>query len=309
MASKVKVEKKYTFSGHKDCVYTLEPADQPSVFFSGAGDGMVVRWDLSDPDNGDLIAKLPTSVYALKFLLERKMLIIGQNYQGLHIVNYEDKKEIASIKITDNAIFDIDVYDKYCIVACGKGEIVIVDLALLRIIKRLNVTSQNARAITINHERKEAAIGFSDYKIRIIDLENFEIKHTFEAHNNSVFTLQYGPDKKTLISAGRDARIRSWLIDGNYLKMEDIPAHLYAINNMVFHPNHQWFATCSMDKSIKLWDTRTMKLLKVIDKARHAGHGTSVNKLYWSAYQNWLVSCSDDRTISVWELDMSALQA
>jgi WD40 repeat protein len=42
--------------------------------------------------------------------------------------------------------------------------------------------------------------------------------------------------------------------------------------------------------------------LKVIDKGRHAGHGTSVNKLLWTSFKNQLVSASDDRTISAWDL-------
>jgi WD40 repeat protein len=51
-----------------------------------------------------------------------------------------------------------------------------------------------------------------------------------------------------------------------------------------------------------VWDTNEMKLLKVIDKARHTGHGTSVNKLLWTSFQNQLISASDDRTISVWDI-------
>jgi WD40 repeat protein len=61
-----------------------------------------------------------------------------------------------------------------------------------------------------------------------------------------------------------------------------------------------------MDKSIKVWDLREMRLLKVIDKARHAGHGTSVNKLLWSSFGNQLVSGSDDRSISVWDIQFDS---
>jgi WD40 repeat protein len=57
-----------------------------------------------------------------------------------------------------------------------------------------------------------------------------------------------------------------------------------------------------MDKSIKVWDAVSFKLLKVIDRARYAGHGTSINKLLWTPYQNQVVSCSDDRSLSVWKL-------
>jgi WD40 repeat protein len=58
-----------------------------------------------------------------------------------------------------------------------------------------------------------------------------------------------------------------------------------------------------MDKSIKVWDMEALKLLKVIDKARHAGHGTSVNKLLWTNYNDQLASASDDRTISIWNIN------
>jgi hypothetical protein len=45
-----------------------------------------------------------------------------------------------------------------------------------------------------------------------------------------------------------------------------------------------------------------LKLLKVIDRARHAGHGFSVNKLLWTNHHNQLLSASDDRSISVWQI-------
>jgi WD40 repeat protein len=79
---------------------------------------------------------------------------------------------------------------------------------------------------------------------------------------------------------------------------------MYAINNISYRPDGKYFATCSMDKSIKIWDASTFRLLKVIDKSRHAGHATSVNKLLWTAYEDQLVSASDDHTLSIWNIQM-----
>ena len=42
-----------------------------------------------------------------------------------------------------------------------------------------------------------------------------------------------------------------------------------------------------------------------LDRARAAGHGTSVNRLVWPGAANRLVSCSDDRSLGVWQLTMS----
>src|SRR5690606_37309009 len=118
----------------------------------------------------------------------------------------------------------------------------------------------------------------------------------------SVFTVRYSPDGRFLLTAGRDAHFRVWDVKQDYQLVQDVAAHMYALNHIDFSPDGSMFATCSMDKSIKLWDAATFRLLKVIDRSRHAGHGTSVNKLLWSSFENLLLSASDDRMISVWEI-------
>jgi len=91
----------------------------------------------------------------------------------------------------------------------------------------------------------------------------------------------------------------------DYSFKENIAAHLFAINYLSFRKDGKFFVTCSMDKSIKLWDAETFRLLKVIDKGRHAGHGTSINKLVWSKYNNQVIAVSDDRSISIWDFDFN----
>ncbi|MCX8489486.1 MAG: hypothetical protein ORN54_00280, partial [Cyclobacteriaceae bacterium] len=61
----LQVSKVNTLTGHQDCVYTLQSSSEPHLFFSGAGDGMVVSWNIESLEEGELIAKLPNSVYSL----------------------------------------------------------------------------------------------------------------------------------------------------------------------------------------------------------------------------------------------------
>jgi WD40 repeat protein len=128
------------------------------------------------------------------------------------------------------------------------------------------------------------------------------LKHEWQGHVNSVFTLRYSPDGNFLFSGSRDARLKVWDVQAGYLQAEEVVAHMYAINHIEFSPDAKHFVTCSMDKSIKVWDTEALSLLKVIDKSRHAGHGTSVNKLLWTSFESQFLSASDDRSISAWQL-------
>lgn len=298
----IQVEKIHSLTGHRDCVYTVEASDNAAHFFSAGGDGMIVSWNLSAPEQGELIAKLPNSVYAIHYLSKTDQLIAGHNYEGIHLLDWKAKKEIASLKLSSSSIFDIQSFQNDLLIASGDGALTIVDLEKWIVKKRLVASEKSARVIALNPIAGEMAIGFSDHFIRIFSMHDYSLKHEFQAHQNSVFTLRFTPDYQFLISGSRDARLKAWDVSSGYVQAEEVVAHLFAINHMAFSPSGKYFVTGSMDKSIKIWDTAALKLLKVIDKARYAGHGTSVNKLLWTSFHDQLVSASDDRTLSVWKI-------
>lgn len=300
--SAIQVKKQHTLTGHKDCLYTLH-AYSDSAFFSAGGDGMVVLWDLKDPGVGKMIVKVPSSVYAVSYQKERDLLVVGQNFSGIHLVDVDEKKEIGSLKLTDAAIFDIQTTPDAIYVSTGNGEVFKISWDL-KVLATAKLSQQSARTIAVS-DRGEIAVGYSDYHIRILQEKDLSVVKEVKAHEISVFSLRYHPQLPVLLSASRDARFKIWDVDKDYAEVEEVVGHMYAINHIDFSPEGKYFATCSMDKSIKVWDANEFRLLKVIDKARHAGHATSVNKLLWMNYHNWLVSCSDDRTISIWEIDVS----
>jgi WD40 repeat protein len=302
----IHVTRLHNLSGHRDCIYTIQPADEPHLFFSAAGDGMVALWNLNKPDEGELIASLPNSVYALHLHRLSGLLIVGHNYNGIHVLDWKNKKETGSLKMTDAAIFDIQSYGARVFVGDKEGMITEIDLDTLTITRKLKASAKSVRAMSINEKLGEMAVGFSDHYIRIYDLETLQEKYAWEAHQNSVFTVRYTPDGNYLMSGSRDARLKNWDSRAGYLQVAEVVAHMHAINHIDFSPDSKHFVTCSMDKSIKVWNLDEMKLLKVIDKGRHAGHGTSVNKLLWTDHNAQLVSASDDKTLSIWTIDFNS---
>ena len=298
----MEVQKLDTFGGHRDCVYALERGPQPNQFFSAGGDGQVVRWQLDRPDLGELVAQVPASVYALALHPVSGLLWVGQNYEGLHLIDPEQKRETGSLKLTSAALFDIAFHRNDAFVALSDGVVAVLDADQLVVRRHLKASDQSARCLAVNPVERELAVGYSDTTVRIFDLETYDLKQTIPAHTNSVFTVQYSPDFQFLLTAGRDAHLKVWAVEQAYALHQDVAAHMFAINHVTFSPDGNLLATASMDKSVKIWDAKTYQLLKVVDRARHAGHGTSVNKLLWTDYDHQLLSASDDRTISVWKL-------
>jgi WD40 repeat protein len=296
------IRKVDTFSGHRDSIYTLVSDHTSSGFYSAGGDGFIIQWDLKKPDMGKLVARAGISVYALCYDESKDFLWIGQNFEGIQVLDTVNNKIEYASKVTASAIFDIKIWDNKALLALGDGVIAVMDVASLSVQKHIRVAAQSVRSIAINPARGEFAVGGSDHNIHIFDFYGFKLKKTISAHTNSVFSVQYSPDGRFLFTTGRDAHIKIWDVATRYEPVADVAAHMYAVNHIVFSPDGKYFATCSMDKSIKLWDAETFRLKKIIDRSRLAGHATSVNKLLWTGFENQLVSCSDDRMISVWEV-------
>lgn len=301
----MQVNKLHTLTGHNDCIYALCEGSDPRFFYTGAGDGMVVEWDLEKPQHGKLIAKLGYSVYALEVDKERNLLFIGHNFEGVHVIDLHENKEIWSLKLTDKAIFDIKVFGEEAFIGTGDGVLIILDISKRSIKKHIKLSQKSIRVMSIAPRKRHLSVGLSDHSIKILDLANdYQPLANLEGHTNSVFALDYSPDEDYLVSGSRDAHLKIWKCS-NYSLDQDIVAHMYAINYLYFSEDGKFIASCSMDKSIKLWDFKERKLIKILDKTRSAGHGTSINKIIWSTYKGGLISVSDDRSISIWQIELN----
>jgi len=305
--TKVQVKKEHKFLGHKSSIYRVEESSDGKYFFSCGGDGFVVVWNIEDPDNGEVVAKVPNSVYCIGYSEDDDLLYVGHNYDGLHVIDWRNKKEVGSLKLTDGEIFDIKRWKEFIFVATGDGEIIKINAKTLEVDSRVKLSDKNCRTLTFRSDVDEMAVGFSDNCIRIMNPNTLEVLFVMEEHSKSVFSLVYSSDNKLLLSGSMDAHLMIWNVEEGYTLQQDIVAHMYAINAIAYSPDDSHFVTASMDKTIKVWDAKTFQLLKVIDKVRHEGHLTSVNSIFWSSLNGRVISCSDDRSISIWDIKFESL--
>ncbi len=290
-----------TFSGHKAPIYSLEEGREPHFIYSAGSDGWVVEWNLQKPDVGKVLAHIEGSVYCLKLDRSTNIFWIGQNFEGIHGVQVNDQSRVFSIAMPKKAIFDICFWDNQVWVAHDHGLISVIARESQQIIKHIKSGDKSARKFCLIGQDK-IAIGFSDGFIRVFN-KNFELEFAWLAHELSVFSMIYEDSSHSLLTVGRDAKLKRWFLDGENTRLvQEVPAHIYAIHDVVVSPDEQFFASASMDKTIKIWRANDLTLLKVIDAPRYGSHKNSVNKLLWSSYHDFLVSASDDKNISIWKI-------
>jgi WD repeat-containing protein 61 len=306
MIAQIEIEKSKQFEGHNGAIYTLEPAYEKHLFFSGSSDNLVVEWDMKDQQQNKVAAKVPAKAMALKYLPEINVLLIGQSLGGIHVIDLNKNEEIKLLQLHRQSIYDIQYLpEKECFwVLAGDGAISVWSINDFSLITTLKLCDKKIRSIDFNSVLKEASIGCGDGSIRIFDFETFEEKKILKGHIDdfSVNTVRYHPNGKYLLSGSRDAYLNVWDIENDYALIHHIPAHNYAIYSIVFSPDNFFFATGSRDKTIKIWNAENFELLLRIDKTQHEGHKHSVNKLLWSDFKNYLISTGDDKAIMVWKI-------
>ena len=291
----INIQNRHKFSGHSTGIFDLKPINE-CEFLSAGGDGQVVKWNVKDLKDGQVVAKVNSTIYAI--CVDGDRLLVGENSRAMHMIELSSKKVLRSVEIK-SLVFSIERVDDYYLVGTGAGELFVFDLEM-NFEKRLKISTKSVRSISA--KTSDIACCLSDNSVRILDRKTLVEKYKVDGHKLSVFAGVFHPKSDYFLTTGRDAQIKVWDIFNHYEEVKDIPAHMYASNHLVFHPSGKYFATGSMDKTIKIWDGTTFVLLKVIDKIRYDGHTNSVNKLLWMTFENLLVTCSDDRTIAVWDI-------
>lgn len=74
------------------------------------------------------------------------------------------------------------------------------------------------------------------------------------------------------------------------------------INSVRFHPDGSCIASGATDKTIKVWDARSQRLLQHYD-----AHTKAVNSINFHPTGNYLISTSQDSTVKIWDLRQGSI--
>ena len=301
----MEIKKIAHLTGHKASVYCIEQGTAEHIIYTGAGDQVVIQWDLSGREEPVVISNVGAIVYSLCYIPEKNYLIIGESKGGIHILDLKERKEIKFFVQTFEPIFDIkySAANNAFYTVSGDGSFSAWSLSDLTLIKNFPLCKEKVRALDINNSETLLAIACGDGTIRIFNLNTLEQIQELNVHQGSTYSVKFHPDGRLLLSGGKDAILNIFDINESCRLIKSVPAHNFAIYSIVFSPDFKFFATASRDKTVKVWDAETCGLIRRLDKDKADGHLNSVNKLLWSSYDNYLISTGDDRSVIQWKLE------
>ncbi len=291
MPTKLNVSLNRTYSGHKQSVYCM-CSDSAEGFYSAGSDGFVVHWKSKSHENGELFAQIPEPIFCLAFVPELEMILAGTQSGKLYYLKKGSQPIV--FELHTKSIFGIYVVSMDQIYTVG-GDGFLHQIDWYR--RKLNSIQLSDRSLRVvlfrNHELLVAGSSSEIFKLT----SDFQLLHSWKAHGNSIFALT--ANSNFIVSAGRDAKIKVW---NNDLQLEhSIDAHWFTIHGLAFSNDHRFLISSSMDKTIRIWDAHSLKLLKVLDHLKFQGHKSSVNACLWLD-NSCFVTCSDDTSIKCWQI-------
>ncbi|MEQ9188645.1 MAG: WD40 repeat domain-containing protein [Cryomorphaceae bacterium] len=291
-----------TLKAHVAPLYALARGRSAETLFSAGGDRVVAEWDLDKAATLPFGIRTEATIYSL-LNIDDRILIIGTNRGSMHVVDLETSQEIRHLKLHDQGVFHLVYCAKHKRVYAGSadGSLSVWEADQWSLLWHLRPGRGKIRRIALDASEEKVAVACGDGSILVLETENNRERYRIDGHEEGANSVAFLPNGN-LISGGKDAHLRIWDAENHFILLTQVPAHNFAIYDILIAPNGKWLATASRDKTVKLWDIDLKEKPVRLDRKMYEGHTHSVNCLCFLEGPNLLASCSDDRSICLWEI-------
>ncbi len=290
---------KKKLTGHSGAIYDIISDDNGHVFTTSA-DKFVVRWNLETGQQDGFTVRLESSAYRIHLINQEKenqFLVIGSSKGNLHVIDLHIRKEIKNILQHKAAIFSLatNKATKEFYSADADGFLCVWDSVTFSLKITLPFNCGKVRCIAVNEDGTHIALCGQDGFIRILETSFFNEIVRFKAHSSGVNCAVFMGEE--LITGGKNAYLAKWnWREGK--KLIEIPAHNFAVYDILPFPSLGVFVTASFDKTIKIWNLDNFSIISRKER-KDQGHKHVVNRLVQVGDEAFC-SISDDREIILW---------
>ncbi|KAG9067048.1 hypothetical protein KI688_012960 [Linnemannia hyalina] len=166
------------------------------------------------------------------------------------------------------------------------------------------LTNSAGRVTSIAYSPNGITIATSWNKmIRIFDtLSGLLVLETCKG-GDRIMCLTYSLDDQRIATGSLKGQLQLWEAAATTLGPKRTwTAHMEEIASIAFSPDDRWIASCSRDRTVKLWESHSGALI-----SSFVNHTGFVNCIRFSPSGWYIASASDDKTLRLWELNSLSL--
>ncbi|PRP74635.1 transcriptional repressor TUP1 [Planoprotostelium fungivorum] len=156
------------------------------------------------------------------------------------------------------------------------------------------------RSVCFSPDNKFLAVGAEDKTVKVWDVENRCMHHTFAGHGSDIYSLDFSRDGNLIVSGSGDQKAKIWDLKKQecvFTLGNDEVGPKDGVTSVAFSPDGRLVAAGSLDRIVRVWDTTSGYFLE-----RYEGHLDSVYSVAFSRDGKTLASGSLDKTLKLWDI-------
>lgn len=280
------------FIGHSGAIYNAYVLD--GFLYSASSDRFVVRWDLESGEQTSFVVQCSSAPYSV--FVANNCLWIGLSTGDIHIIDIEQKKEVKFIKQHQSGVFHIGAIPNSDLVLSSDadGMVNVWRMDDFSLLMSIPFNEGKIRRLIPSKDGKLVFVPTQNGKIHVLETTGFNEIAELRGHELGTISLHYDENESKIFSVGKDGKLKIWSWPEG--KMEkSLPVHYETIYEIGDFRNA--FITVSRDKSIKVWDKKTLEILQKIS-SKEKGHTHSINGLIH--LKDGFITFSDDKKLKRW---------
>lgn len=118
--------------------------------------------------------------------------------------------------------------------------------------------------------------------------------HTLKGHTNTIVSVAFDPQGRTLASGSSDGRVKLWDAEKG-IQLRTLEGHDGTVFSVAFDPQGETLATGSVDRTVKRWETATGRRLRALDV-----YNDAILCVAFDSKGETLASAVEDETVKLW---------
>ncbi len=303
---KILFEETITLTGHSGSVNSVSFSPDSKYLASGSGDKTIKIWEVESWKEIRTLKGHFYSIYSLSFSPDGKFLASGSRDRTVKIWEVGTWKLIETLTEHSGSVSSVSFSPDGRLLASGSWDktIKIMKVGSWSLIRTLTedlkhiflnyiyILKDLVISVSFSPDGKYLACGTSLGKIKIWEVEAWNLITTLKEHSDDIYSLSFSPNGKYLASGSADTTIKIWEV-GSWNLIATLKGHSGSVLSVSFSPDSKYLASGSDDGTIKIWEN-------CYPTFKQPNFKLPIKGLYYLYIKPHLIVYCDDNYLRIW---------
>lgn len=278
------------YEGHRATVLSLAGSLQHRYFFSVAADGLLVKWDINQPNEGQVLTRISSLMPAICYLPD-DTLVVAVNHKGLLTLNAQTGAKQQFCDLASVSVKKLILAGSWLLVLTTANELLWVEAATLNLMHRWQCRETLTDIVLLGQKIWVAtASGLLQFSLNMGESEAITLLKNIQ---------QLLPwDEKSFLARSANSITKCTVKKG--MAMANYPFTFNADTKVYGGRLKNKFGLLMVDNTSGKWFDLKKGSLNLHIEVKNP-HNANINDLLWIENYKFAITAGADARIGIWQ--------